>query len=562
MSPVGVIMAAAGMSCMKKKIAGLLIVSLWACSLGALPRTRTVVVFPFANQSGRADLDWLSEGLAVLLSTRLGGPRRYVLGRHDRNAAYEQLGLPADAPLTLASQYEVAQTLGVDWAVVGSFTLQGKLLITRAQLLDMRRMKLFPTLDASGNLADLVELQTRLAWRLLSAHDPNFVTGKEEDFRRQFRTIRLDAFENYIRGVLASDPTVRVQYLKEANRRDPSDHRAALELGRFYFHQKDYASASGWLKKLQASDPHYDESLFLLGVSEYLLGHDAAAEKSFAALAQRLPLNEVYNNLGVAQFHQGRYAQALASFERAYAGDPDDPQFSFNRAACLWYLGRYGEAAQVLEQEVKLDGEDVEARNLLASAYAKLHNAAGRERQMKWLIAREGAAAMAADPPEDQSPQPRLEKDFNGSAFRLLSLTVHNTLETDLAGKPETDHFEAYLARGKMFLAKERFQEAEHALSQAAALAPEDGQIHLLLGRAYEGEGRHDDALRQFETSLRLHDNVAAHLWMGRVYLALNRLQEARVQGHAALALDPKNADAQSLMAQIGQHTETAGSKP
>ena len=230
-----------------KRILSTLLLMLAACELPAAPPPRTLLVFPFENRSSRPDLNWISESFSETLSTRLGGPDRFVLSRRERNAAFEQLGIPAGTPITLASVYKVAETLGVDWAVVGNFAVEGNRLTARAQLLDVHRLKLANALETTGELADLAELQTRLAWRLLATQDPEFTVGREEDFARQFPVIRLDAYENFIRGILATDKESRVRFLGEANRLDPSDHRAALELGRFYFAEKDYENSARWL---------------------------------------------------------------------------------------------------------------------------------------------------------------------------------------------------------------------------------------------------------------------------------------------------------------------------
>ena len=125
----------------------------------------------------------------------------------------------------------------------------------------------------------MVDLQTRLAWRLLATHDPDFTVGNEEDFRRRFHDIRLDAFENYIRGLLATDDASRLHFFTESERLDPSDHRAAFALGRFYFEQKDYANSAKWLGKIEESDSDYNESLFLRAVDEFFLGREAGGGK-------------------------------------------------------------------------------------------------------------------------------------------------------------------------------------------------------------------------------------------------------------------------------------------
>ena len=519
--------------------------------LQAAPETRTVLVFPFENRSTRPDLDWLSEGFAEVVSSRLAGPSRYVLDRDERIAAYEELGVPTDTALTLASDFKVAETLGVDWAVIGSFTVQGDRLTARGRLLDMRHLTLKPTLEATGELAEVVDLEARLAWRLLATEDPGFTTGKEEDFTRQFPAIRLDAFENYIRGLMAADADSRVHFLEESDRLNPADHAAAFELGRYYFDQKDYADSAKWLRKLTALDSDYLESVFLLGVDEFFLGHEAEAEKAFALLARQVPLGEVSNNLGVLEARQGRYAEALASFERAYDGDSTDPDFGFNLGACFWYLKRYSEAAKHLEEAVRANDDDPAAHTLLGAVLGKLGDTAGETREQQWLAEHE----------IDQSPQAvadilpwtRLKKHYDGRAFRLLSLTVRNAMEATLAKEPAKQHAGVHLVRGQQLLTEGRLLEAERELGEAVSLLPEEGETHLALGQVYELENRHHDAATELETSLKLQDTAAGHVWLARVYLALNQVEAARNQGQLALSLDPGNRYAKNLIDQIRQ---------
>ena len=139
---------------------------------------RSLLVFPFENLSPRADLNWISESFAQVLSSRLAQPDNYVLDRDERNAAYAQLGMPIDAPLTLASEFKVAQTLGVDWAILGNFNVTDNRLVAHAQLLNVKLLRLSQPLEVSGDLTELVDLQTRLAWRLLATHDPGFYRGQ------------------------------------------------------------------------------------------------------------------------------------------------------------------------------------------------------------------------------------------------------------------------------------------------------------------------------------------------------------------------------------------------
>lgn len=528
--------------------------------LGSAGGVRTVLVFPFENLSGRSDLNWISETFPEILSSRLASPRNYALDRDERNAAYAQLEIPPGAPLTLASEYKVAETLGVDWAVTGWFDVEGERLTVHSQLLDVRQLKLKPAIDLTGELADLVDLQSELAWRILASSDASFTVGNEDDFRRRFPDVRLDAFENYTRGVLATDDVSRVRFLREADRLNPADHRAAFELGRFYFDGKDYASSVEWLRKVGEADRDYQEALFRLGVDEFFLGHLETAENDFETLARQVPLNEVWSDLGVVKAHRGRYADALEDFRRAYEEDSTDPDFSFNLGACLWYLAKYDESAKYLKQALQENDDDPGAHALLAMVLGKLGDAEGQRRELQWLADREGGSMGKVE--EDILPQARLKKNYDGRAFRLLSLAISNDLESQFAAKPPAVHADAHLARGKTFLAEKRFSEAEPELVEAISLHPGSGEAHLTLGQVYESEGRHADAAREFETSLRLKDGVAAHLGLARAYLSLGKPEAARAQGQAALELDPRNREAAQLMEQIRARTSPGGRTP
>lgn len=416
---------------MKKILAVFLLLA--AANLRAASETRTVVVFPFENQSARPALNWISESFADVVSSRLSGGGRYGVSQRERSAAYDQLGIPPGTPLTLASKYKVAEALDADWAVLGSFDVEGERLTARARLLDLGRLRLLPALETSGELADLVDLQTRLAWRLLATYDPEFAAGAEEDFRRRFTEIRLDAFENYIRGILAADPETRVRFLSEADRLNPLDRRAALELGRHYFGEEDYANSARWLRKLQASDLNYAEALFLLGVDEFFMGREPAAEKAFTELTARIPLNEARNNLGFLRARRGAYSEALADFESAYQGDPVDADYGFNLAACLWSLGQYEEAARYLQEALQTAPDDPDMHSLLAMVLRKLGRQEDEQRELEWLQEQE-------DNPTDQvaegfEPSFRLKESYNPRVFRTLALAARRAEVGGLGGR-------------------------------------------------------------------------------------------------------------------------------
>ncbi len=543
-----------------KKFAGLLVALFALCRLYAAPQTLTILVFPFENRSSSADLGWMSEAFSDVLASRLSGPHRFVLERDERNTAYRQLGIPPNSTLTLASEYQVAQTLGVDWAVVGSFKVTGGRMSAEASLLDMRHLKLYPAVMDSGPLSNLVAIQTKLAWGLLAAHDPHFTVETEQAFAALFPSIGPYALENYIRGLLAADGPTKVHFLTTASQLGLPGHKAAYALGRYYFKQKDYSQSEFWLSKVKPSDSGYLASLFFSGVDDFFLARDKSAEKDFSELSLRMPLGEVWNNLGVLQARRGAYTEALESFRRAYAGDSADPDYEFNLGACYCDLQRYSEAVKYLQKAAGHDEDELSTRTLLAYALNKTGDTNGSAAQLQWVADHDGESMAALN--SDILPQPRLKKTYNGAAFRLLAVAVQNSLESELTNQPPEVQGRAYLARGEQFIRERQLPEAVTELQEAASRMPGTAVVHLLLGQAYDLEGRHHKALAQLEMALQLDDNAVTHLWIAHAYLGLHETSQALEHVRSALSLDPGNPDAQRLLDAIEGKAKSTQTDP
>lgn len=544
---------------MKLKSAGLFILLLLGCvGLEAAP-PRVVLVFPLENLSGNASVGWMSEGIAELLTTRLASPASYVLQRGERDDAYEQLGLPLETPLTLASEYKVAQNLGATVAVVGHFTLADGQLTTQVQWLDVPRLSLSHPIKVTGKLIDLDVLETRLAWKLLKAQDKEAVTGTEEEFSNRFPPVRLDAFESYIRGVLSTDAKSRIQFLKESARLNPRDHRAAFALGQYYFEQDAYADSAQWLRLLNSGDRNYAEAQFLLGIDEYFLGHDLPAEIDFKKLVVMVPLGEVYNDLGVVEIHLGHYDEALTDFKNAFQKDQNDSDYAFNMSMALWQLKKYDQAAEYLHKVLAQDPDDLDAHVLLSEVSGELGDTQTRQAQLAWVSQHQKDAT--EDPPGDHSdaqpapdPSPRMKEEYDGRAFHLLSLTISRAAQTKLEQQPGhvvRSDGETHLKKGQDLLAAGRLPEAERELTQAVLLVPQSSEAHLALGQAYEREGKHTLAATEFETSLKERNSVHGHIWLGRAYISLDHLEAALKQVQAAQKLEPSNTEARDLAEQI-----------
>ena len=86
--------------------------------------------------------------------------------------------------------------------------------------------------------------------------------------------------------------------------------------------------------------------------------------------------------------------------------------------------------------------------------------------------------------------------------------------------------------------------------------------MHFLLAQALEAEGKHQEAVGELKTSLKLKDSVQTHLSLAHVYLSLDQAELARVEGQAALTLDPGNQQAEQFLQQLHAGSPAARKTP
>src|SRR6201993_1228655 len=325
-----------------KKCAIFLVVFLTLGQLHAQPTLsapRTLIVIPFENASSAPGLEWVSEAFPVILGQRLASPVTYVFSRNDRIRAYDRAGIPTQLHPTRATIYRVVEQMDVDYAVLGHYTFDGKTFSCTAQMLDMKRQKLLPEYSESGPLPELIRIQGMLAWDLLHAFGEPPVS--RDAFLNSAPPLRLDAFENYVRGLLAPTGADKIHYLQQAVHLNPAYSEAWLELGKAFFDDRQYAQAVSSLAQVAPSDPSAPEANFFLGLAAFSHGDFARAESAFSFVANRVPLPEVYNNLGVVNGRRGKRS-ATGFFQKSVQQDPNDADYRFNLGVALYVAGDAG----------------------------------------------------------------------------------------------------------------------------------------------------------------------------------------------------------------------------
>jgi tetratricopeptide (TPR) repeat protein len=343
----------------------------------AMARADTVLVLPFFNESTTQNIDWIGESIAETIRESLSAQGVLVLSREDRMEAYRRLSIRANAVLTHASVIKLGEALDASQVIYGHFEISPAsqpgaasdgsgaevsprdTLHVSVRVLDLKHTRQGPDFAEIGALEDLASLETNLAWSCLKFLAPRTALT-EQDFRRDRPPLRLDAVENYIRGLMASLPEQKHRLFTQAARLDPRFSAPNFQLGKMEWDKKSYDIAAGWLEKVNRADSHYLEALFLLGLCRYYKADFAGAEKSFETVAAAIPLSEVINDLGAAQ-SRALKPGALDNFRRALDGDSADPDYHFNVGYALWKRGDFVQGAESFRALLDRAPEDAEA---------------------------------------------------------------------------------------------------------------------------------------------------------------------------------------------------------
>lgn len=282
---------------------------------------------------------------------------------------------------------------------------------------------------------------------------------------------------------------------------------------------------------LKLAPDHFD-ALHLLGVARQQRGDSAEAVR-LIGLALKVKANsaEALDNYGQILLHLRRHTEALASFDKALAIAPDQPDFRLNRTTALLELGRHAEALADADHALKLD-----PRN--AVAFAKRGNAlSALDRHEEAVASYDRALAI----------DPALPPALNNRGFSLgaLGRTEEALASYDAVLALKPDHIEALVNRGNALAALGQHEQA--IASYDRVVAQEPAHITALNNRSASlaALGRTEQALANYDAVLALKpDHVDALINRGNMLVELHREQEAEDSFHAALAHAPEQHEA------------------
>lgn len=542
------------------------ILSIIVLAPSAKPATAdTIVTMPFENLSGRAEYNWVGESFAAALSDLLDKPGLVGIRPDERNVAYKQEGLPPTAILTRATMIKIAERAGANLVVMGTYRIAGErrdsTIAITARVIDIREGRLVgKEYNRGGPLVDLQKLQGDLAYEILYQHNQALPYSRDQ-IVIDATMAPIGAFENFIKGTLTRDREAKVAFLERAIREYAEKTKghyipAIFEIGRVHLEAAEYKEAVEELAMVTDKDPRFDEARFYVGVAQDSLGQTEKALDTHQKLAIRLPLFEVYSNIGVLMIKLKRYNDAISHLKPALDAAPRDTDTLFNLGYAYFLTKDHPNAAATLKNETRLRPSDGEAFYLLSRALASSGDQAGATQasdQAKKLL-----PAFAQWETKGIPPIARLKTSFSKVNYYRFKREQDERLNSQTAVSSLSPQVEQLFETARNAFLAGRDEDALATLGKLLQSAPQNYDAHLLMGRVYERRGDFARAMNALKAAVFWNPKLGpAHVLLGRIAALKNDCVSAEASASKALQIDPNDQDAQALKRLIDQKCKT-----
>ncbi|MDD5156013.1 MAG: tetratricopeptide repeat protein, partial [Candidatus Omnitrophica bacterium] len=192
-----------------------------------------------------------------------------------------------------------------------------------------------------------------------------------------------------------------------------------------------------------------------------------------------------------------------------------------------FYLGKYAEAAELLEKASKLNPDDAELHKNLGFAYGELGKGAEAIKELKEAVRLN---------PNDPTAHYNL-----GIHFFEAGMYDDALRESWKAAGINPDDAMVYYNIGFINCVLGKFDEALKPLQKAMSLNPDYPPVYKELGLAYDKLNRNEDALRTYQTLIKFEpDNADLYFNMGVFHTRLNQIKEALKNFQEAVKLKPE----------------------
>ncbi|MBV9215926.1 MAG: winged helix-turn-helix domain-containing protein [Acidobacteria bacterium] len=312
---------------------------------GKVRQIDSIAVMPFLNESGNADLDYLSDGITDTLINSLARLPNLTVKAHSSVFRYKGMNV---LPRTVASELSAQAILN------GRVLKRGDEFTIAVELIDPQTENVLWSEKYDRRQTDLIALQTEIA-RDVAARLLSRLSGEDQARIAKPYTTSSQAYELYLRG-------------------------------KYHFYRRlpnDMAEAADYFSQAIASDSNFALAYSGLADTYALTGvpRDSmpkARRAATMAIALDSNLADAHNSLGlIAAIYDHDFVGAEREFKRALELDADNATSHFYLGNMYAHLGKYDEGLAEIRRAVELEPFSL----LINRVYGEKLSAAGKDRE-------------------------------------------------------------------------------------------------------------------------------------------------------------------------------------
>src|SRR5881296_659279 len=475
----------------------------------SLPPDKSIAVLPLQNLSEDKQNAFFADGVQDELLSNLSKIKDLKVISRTSVMQYKSG--------TRRNLKEIAQQLGVSNVVEGSVRRSGDHIRVSVQLIDARTDRHLWGENYDRTLADSLSLQGELATEIANAVGATL--SPQEKARVQVKpTNNPAAYDAYLRGRAVEAGSVfdksnverAIQSFQEAVKLAPSFVPAWVRLS--VMHSNSYwlghdpsparlAAAKDAADRALALNPTLPETHLAFGYYRYYGQHDfAGALAEFQQAEQGLPNNiDVIRGIALIQRRLGHWDEAITELRRAVELDPRNIDASSALAMTYSAVRRFPEALTSVDRVLALEPANTDALGLKARVFW----ATGDLQAVESLFANPGIS------PLDRSVQALFQRRY-AAAIGILSNTV--AADSKLLDPRNDERLLLGLSQqraGDVAAARATYQKAaqdfQRQLDKVARDSFKEAELHAVLGRAYAGLGEAASAVAEGQKAMAMH---------------------------------------------------------
>ena len=291
------------------------------------------------------------------------------------------------------------------------------------------------------------------------------------------------------------DATDAIAMLQMLQTQTPKAPGISHELGLAYYRNGKLVEAEKSFADAMQQDPTDEESVQLRGLTLYRLGHPAEAIPYLEKIRKWTPNGNADANyvLGLCYMNAQRYDEARAAFAAQYGLAPDSGAAWLLMGNMLLRANFTEMALQAAQKAIAATPNLPLAHFLMGQVYLSKSDPQKALAEFNHERRINPAYAPVYDRLGDVYLQLGDLQQAQESLTRALSLDLSST--------------GPFIQMGKVFLKKNDPQTAAMYLAHAEKMDPGNSLTHMLLGQAYRGLGKKDEARQEFESAARISAN-------------------------------------------------------